>query len=118
MLKNFGAPCDPGGGFFGLKPWYAYLESETDPLGKCTPIINDGRDIGFIVLAIIDDMLRISALVAVAFVIYGGVQYVLSQGEPEKTNSAKNTILNALVGAMIAITATGIVSYIGNSVIR
>lgn len=118
FFSRFAASCTPtGGGFFGLKPWYAYLDGETDSLGRCVPQLgNSGQGIWLVVLAIIDSLLRIASLVAVGFIIYGGIQYVISQGEPDKTNQAKNTIINALVGLVISIAAASIVSFVGQRV--
>ena len=65
-------------------------------------------------LAILDDLIRIAALVAVGFVIYGGIQYVTSQGSPDQTKQAQQTIINALIGLVLAILASSIVAFIGN----
>lgn len=119
-----GGQCDPADGaykFFRLTPWYQYLTGKYDELGVCIPQIIvetspgvERNDIWLIVLAIIDSLLKVSALVAIGFVIYGGIQFTISQGEPDKTNEARNTIINALVGMVIALTAAMIVSFIGN----
>jgi hypothetical protein len=72
-------------------------------------------DLTLVILAILDIMLRIAGLVAVGFVIYGAIQYITSQGEPDGIKKAQNTITNALIGMVIAITATAAVAFIGNS---
>lgn len=120
----FGEACSfSGGSFFGLTPWYAYLDGQEDSFGKCVPKLIQGNqnsvtgiDIVLIILAVVDSLLKLAAMVALGFVIYGGIQYIISQGDPEKTNQAKNTILNALVGMVIALTATALVSFIGGSI--
>jgi hypothetical protein len=66
-------------------------------------------------LAIFEDLLRVAGLAAVAFVIYGGIRYITSQGEPEGTKGALSTIVNALIGLVIAIIAAATVSFIANS---
>lgn len=114
--------CDPNdpsingnNSFFGLPHWYKYLKGETDPIsGKCIPKINSINDLWAIGLAAIDILLVIGGIAAVAFVVWGGFQYVTSQGEADKTAAAKNTIVNALVGLVIILLAIAIVSYIGN----
>jgi hypothetical protein len=117
-LSFFAASCTPkanAGGFFGLPHWYEYLQGETDPIsGKCIPKINNWSDLWAIALAVVDILLVIGGLVAVVFVIYGGFQYITSQGEPDKTAAAKSTITNAIVGLVIILLAIGIVSFIGN----
>lgn len=120
-LTQFAASCSPTEGaynFFTLTPWYQYLQGQTDAFGKCIPQINGGQDIWLIVLAVIDSLLKVAALVAIGFVIYGGIQFVISQGEPDKTNEARNTIINAIVGLVIAMIAAGIVSFLGNAIVR
>ncbi len=73
------------------------------------------NDFWLIGLGIVDILLRVAGLVAVAFVVYGGFMYMTSQGEPDKTSKAKNTLLNSLIGLTIAIMATVIVSFVGSS---
>jgi hypothetical protein len=121
--------------FFGLKPWYAYLpdseigvrktgDAAPDPCGiKCFNIFvqkqpNDcgetASDVPGIVLAIIDDLLRIAGLVAVVFVLIGAFQYVGSRGNAERAASAQSTIISALTGLAVALVATAFVAFLGN----
>lgn len=121
------AACSPS--FFGLEPWWKYLghkavahqdssgktyytceikEKSSDLLGKNSFIL-------LIVLAVIDDLLRVAGLVAVVFVIIGGFKFITAQGEPEQAASARETLMFALVGLVIALLAVVIVSLIGSS---
>ena len=68
-----------------------------------------------VLLAITDSLLRIAALVAVVFVIVGGVKYMTSQGEPAQTKQALSSIINALIGLAVAMVAALVVSYIGRN---
>jgi hypothetical protein len=115
-FAQFGAECDPTAGqnsFFGLTPWYAYLPGKQDSFGKCVASFNSINDFWLIGLAVVDSLLKVVALVAIGFVIFGGFQYMTSSGEPDKTKKAKDSILNALIGLAIAIVAASIVSFIG-----
>jgi hypothetical protein len=96
--------------------WYQYLGEET-VAGRCTPVFIFPDDIGKILLAVAEILLRIGALVAVAFVIYGGFRYVLSQGQPENASNALKTIINALIGLAIAASATVVVNLVARSLI-
>ena len=49
---------------------------------------------------------------AVVFVIIGGVKYMTSQGDPGKVQQAKNTILFALIGLAVTISAFAITAFI------
>lgn len=117
LLRTFAASCQPGGSFFGLDPWYKYLDGNTDAFGKCVPSLNgDIANLWLIGLVIIDDLIRVAGMVAVGFIIFGGFQYMTSSGEPDRTKKAKDTILNALIGLVIAIAASSIVSFIGSRI--
>jgi hypothetical protein len=48
---------------------------------------------------------------AVVMVTIGGIQYAGSQGDPQGTAKAKNTIVYALVGVIIAIFAETIIKF-------
>jgi hypothetical protein len=108
-------------GFLGLKPWYHYLELDSNcdikdfnffPPNGDDPLIKS--DVPLVLLAVIDDLLRIAGLVAVAFVIIGAINYITSQGNPEDTAKAQSTIVNALIGLAISIVAVAFVSFIGS----
>ena len=109
--------CTPSGSFFGLPHWYEYLPTNPDPLtGKCLPEAHSINDFWAIGLAAVDILLRIGGLVAVVYVIYGGFLYMTSQGEPDRTSAAKNTILNALIGVVIILIAIVAVNFIGATI--
>jgi hypothetical protein len=103
--------------FFGIPPWYKYLD--LDP-ATCEVInfelIGNGANSGIILiaLAIVDMLLRVAGIVAVAFVIWGGFTYITSQAEPDKLAQARHTIINALIGLGLSILATAIVVFVGN----
>lgn len=102
--------------FFGLKPWYQYLnlDSQCEIVNfNIFPAGGKGSDIPLVLLAVVDDLLRIAGIVAVGFVIYGAFQYVASQGNPDAVARAQNTVINALIGMAIAIIAVATVSFIG-----
>lgn len=108
------ATCDDT--FFGLPVWYKYLEGTCDDITG--PMDGDSLDwqaaSGRVAIAIVEILIRIGTLVAVGFVIYGGFRYITSQGEPENTKSARQTILNAVIGLVIALIATGAVAFLTN----
>ena len=112
MFMYFAAACQSHG-IKILPTWYQYLNSTTDSTGRCQPQFVFPDDISKILLAVVDILLRVGAIVAVAFVLYGGFQYIISQGEPDKTKAARQTIQNALIGLVLASLATVIVTFIG-----
>ncbi len=108
LQLTFAAAGDCQGGFFGFPVWYKYLKGAD----TCQPQLTQLNDIWLIVLAIIEIMLRIAVAVAVAYVLIGGFKYITSRANPEKTSSAKNTIVDALIGLVIAVAATAVVSFV------
>lgn len=103
--------------FLGLKSWFTYLPDSAFTSDCTITSFNAlGAHSGFllIALALLDDLTRIAALVAVGYVIYGGIQYTTSQGSPDATKKAQSTIINALIGVSLSILAASIVAFIGN----
>jgi hypothetical protein len=112
--------CNKGSGLFNLPRWYEYLQTPLDSSGKplCTPALTGINDIWLVGLAVIEIMLQIAVLVAIGFVVYGGAKYITArgyngQGGPDKLNSAKLTVYDALTGLIFAVVAAAAVSYIG-----
>lgn len=54
-------------------------------------------------------IIPIAAAIAVAAVIYGGVLYITSQGDPEKLTKAKKTLLYAIIGIFLVALSWAIV---------
>ena len=106
-------------GFLGLPTWYRYLDVDKDcnivgPKAPGTDNLDWTKVVSRVALAVVDILLRVGGMVAVGFVIYGGFSYITSQGEPENTKRAQETILNAVIGLVIAIFSVAIVSFLGN----
>lgn len=115
-------PCEKPRLLGVLIPWYEYLQVTKDDTGSCsvkdfTLLPDDGKDsdVPLVLLAIIDDLIRIAGVVAVIFVIYGGVQYTTSQGNPDATSKAQSTVLSALIGLVIAMVAVAFVTFLGKA---
>lgn len=113
LLTQFAAGCGKQG-ISILPTWYKYLDVQKDDTGGCSVVNFDfPGSLPAIALAIVEILLRIGALVAVAYVIYGGFMFLTSQGEPDRAKGARQTIINAAVGLVLTLLATGIVSFIG-----
>jgi hypothetical protein len=109
-------PAHGAGKFLNFPHWYEYLHGVKNINGSdaCIPQIRAINDVWLIVAAVVEMLLRIAALAAIGFVLYGGVMYIMSQGEPEKTAKAKDTIFNALIGLAIAVTASVMVAFLAS----
>lgn len=61
---------------------------------------------------IINVLLYVIGSVAVIMIVIGGLRYVLSGGDSSSTKGAKDTILYAVVGLVVAIFAYAIVNFV------
>jgi hypothetical protein len=106
------APCSGPHLFSILPTWYEFLPGATGTTGKCQPALTSLGDIWLIVAAIIEILLRVAALAAVVFVIVGGVMFITSQGSPDQTAKARTTIINALIGLLLSVSASLLVGFL------
>ena len=54
-------------------------------------------------------------IIAVFMLIFGGIRYITSGGDQKKVTDAKNTILYAIIGLIIALLAYAIVNFVLNA---
>lgn len=87
-----------------------------DSGGNDCATINSGSTIGSILTDIINILSSILGIVAVIMIIIGGFKYITSGGEASKTASAKNTLLFAFVGLILAVLAQVLVHFVLNHV--
>ena len=57
-------------------------------------------------------VLYIVGIIAVLMLIIGGIKYVISGGDQKKVTDAKNTVLYAIIGLVIALLAFAIVNFV------
>jgi len=98
-------------GFLGLRPWYKGLCSTST--GKILEPQNEEDMKAFvwtIILNILMDLLLIVGYVSMGFIIVGGYQFITSQGDPGKTAAGKKTLVSAVTGTVIALSASVLVN--------
>lgn len=61
---------------------------------------------------VVNVMLYAIGIIAVVMIIFGGIKYSTSAGDSSKVTSAKNTLLYAVVGLVVAIFAYAIVNWV------
>lgn len=111
-----------------LQPAAVYAQCPADgataPSGGVTGGVNcaQGTDqpgnlfgSGGIFTTIVNILLFIIGAIAVIMLVYGGIRYVLSGGDASAVTAAKNTILYAIVGIIVAVLAYAIVQFVVNS---
>ena len=57
-------------------------------------------------------MLFLIGAISVVMLIYGGIRYTISQGDSTAVTNAKNTIMYAVIGIVVAILAYAIVNFV------
>ena len=72
-------------------------------------IQNDGKNF---FVSIANTAILWAGIVAVVMIVIGGIYYASSDGDPGKITNAKNTILYAVIGLILAIASAAIVNFV------
>lgn len=73
-----------------------------------TPLFSKGG----LFTKIADTLIFVIGAISVLMIIIGGLRYVLSAGSPSATTGAKDTILYAVIGVIVATLAFAIVQFV------
>ena len=73
---------------------------------------SDDTSLATIIRNIINALLWFIGIIGVIMLIVGGIRYILSAGNSAQVTAAKNTILYALIGIVIAVLALVIVNFV------
>lgn len=65
-----------------------------------------------ILTKVVQIIIMITAVAAVIMIMVGGFRYIISTGDSSNINSAKNTILYAIIGLVVAVMGQAIVSFV------
>ena len=93
--------------FLGLPAWYDNLPKDSNcniksPSGDA----EIKAYVWAIVFNIVGLIMGLIGYLAVGFVMWGGIQYMIAQGDPGKVAKGKKTITNAVIGLIIAMSAS------------
>ena len=103
--------------FLGIPPWYrglTYVNNDNKPptcdlISPSDPTIGGiGKYIWIIVLNVIEMAIVAAAYLSAFFIIYGGFLFMTGGSNPSQTEKARKTILNALIGLVIAMSAVAL----------
>ncbi len=61
---------------------------------------------------IINVILFIIGMLSVLMLVIGGIRYTISAGNPDQVKGAKNTIMYAIIGVVVALLAYAIVNFV------
>jgi ABC-type Fe3+ transport system permease subunit len=73
---------------------------------------NEANDVTKTIQAVINILLFLVGLIAVLMIVIAGFRFVTSNGDANTVSSAKNTIIYAVIGIVIAVMAYAIVNFV------
>jgi hypothetical protein len=99
-VKVIAATCDPNSGISGgLSCAGGKLPSQLSGSGS-------------ILMSVVNLLIGVVGIISVIMVIIGAIQLTLSSGNSDQVKKAKDTILFAIIGVVIALLAFAIVNYV------
>lgn len=78
----------------------------------CEVEFDELNDLWRIALNIVEILIQLAGYAAVVLIVWGGIKFVLSQGSPDKISDARTTIMNAVIGLVVALAAVAIVRFV------
>lgn len=72
--------------------------------------------LGDVITDIVNVLIYIVGAASVIMIVIGGIRYVLSSGDAQATQGAKDTILYAVIGVIVAAAAYTLVNFVINSI--
>ena len=94
-----------------LTPAYAQL---TEPPNVGLPTTELPR----LILGVINWTLALVAVLVLAFLVYGGFLYITSRGDETQIGTAKQVIINAVIGIIVIGVAAALVNFVIDAVLR
>lgn len=69
------------------------------------------NDLSTVIQNILNAIIGVAGLISVVYIVVGGIQYITSSGDSNKTEKAKKTILYALIGLIVCALSFAIVNF-------
>jgi hypothetical protein len=69
-------------------------------------------DLASVILNIVNYVLAIVGVIALAYLVYGGFMYITSGGNEDRIDTAKRIILNAIIGIVVIGVAAALVNFV------
>lgn len=92
----------------GSVMWVSKVFAQIEP-----PLVPDTPTrIEDVIANIINVLLFVVGVTAVIMLIVGGIRYITSGGSQENVTKAKNTIIYAIVGIVVAVVAYALVNFV------
>ena len=107
--------CSDKGKILTIQPWYRGLTEGAECSIKSPKDMGISAFVWTIGLNVAEALLQVTAYVAVGFVLYGGFVFMTSGGAPDRAAAGRKTVMNALIGMVIAISAVVLVNLIART---
>ena len=82
----------------------------------CGSSCNTGLSLPKVFSSLTGALIFLIGAISVVMIIIGGLRYVLSNGDPKSAEGAKNTILYAVIGVIVAIASYAIVKFVTGAI--
>ena len=79
---------------------------------NCAQSADQQDNLGDVIKNVTNVLLFIIGAIAVIMIILGGIRYTTSNGDSNQVTAAKNTILYAVIGLVVALLAYAIVNFV------
>jgi hypothetical protein len=99
----------------------SFLANATDAINEgankaCGNSCNKGSSVADIFSGISNALVFLVGAVAVIMIIVGAIRYVISNGDSKQVQAARDTILYAVIGLILAIAAYAIVHFVASNI--
>lgn len=101
----------------GLKCSYDNDSGATAEAKVPRPALESINHTWIIVLNIVQWIIITAGYAAVGYILYGGFRYITAQGEPAAIVEAKNSILHAIIGLVVALGSVMIVRTVQTAIL-
>ncbi len=108
-------------GIASAVPSYALAATPAGEIKDGVTAVGGGADtvsLGARIQTVVNILLYILGAIAVVMIVIGGISYTTSNGDSSKIKTAKDTILYAVVGLVVAILAYAIVNFVISAFIK
>ncbi len=113
-LRNRGAASVAGVSSFAMST--AAVSAQSAQEGLDTAVTDENQtsifEDGGVFERVVNVLLFLVGAISVIMLIVGGIRYIVSAGDQNQVTNAKNTILYAIIGIIVAVLAWGIVNFL------
>jgi len=103
--------------FLGIPPWYSGLTNDDCSLKGPDDVGGIANYIWRIVLNVIEMAIVAAAYLSGFFILYGGFLFMTGGANPSQIERGRKTILNAVIGLVICMSAIAIINLVVRNII-